>query len=230
MQAPVEESPAAQQSLSAVAYDYLLLRLRGGQMGAKDRLVEAEIASRLGVSRVPVRQALLQLVAEGYLVTTPRGYRVPILSQQDIQEVFELRLLLEPRAAALAARDISAAQIQEIDLSIEEVQAAHGAHDASGFLIAGRRFRDGWLGAVRNSRLAASITRYADQVTLVRRMTLSDFNRQRSVIASYQELRQAFAGHDSVVAHDVMLRLVLAAQHDFSDVQAQAHADAEAPP
>ena len=99
----------------------------------------------------------------------------------------------------------------------------------SGIQPTGELHIGNWLGAVRNSRLAASITRYADQVTLVRRMTLSDFNRQRSVIASYQELRQAFASHDSVVAHDVMLRLVLAAQQDFSDVQAQAQAEADAP-
>jgi len=214
-----EESPATSApSLSASAYQDLLARLREGHLGTGERLVEADIATQLGVSRVPVRQALLQLVAEGYLVSTPRGYRVPTLSPQDIEDVFELRLLLEPRAAALAARDITPAQIQELDFAIREAKGAHESNDGTGAFGAGRRFRDAWLAAVRNSRLAASITRYNDQVILVRRMTLADFERRRRIISGYEELRHAFAHHDSVAAHDCMLRLVLAAQRDFAEV------------
>lgn len=221
MQATEETTDSSQPSLSAAAYEYLLARLRGGHLGTGERLVEADIASQLGVSRVPVRQALLQLVAEGYLVSTPRGYRVPTLSAQDILDVFELRLLLEPRAAALAARDITPSQLQELDFAIRDAQAAHASGDAPGFFSAGRRFRDAWLGAVRNSRLAASITRYADQVILVRRTTLVDAERQRAVLAFYQELRDAFARHDSVAANDCVIRLVFAAQRDFTEAAAR---------
>lgn len=214
---PTTEEPhtGTPTSLSASAYEYLLARLRGGHLGASERLVEADIAGQLGVSRVPVRQALLQLVAEGYLVSTPRGYRVPTLSPQDIQDVFEVRLLLEPRAAALAARDITHDQLQALDFAIADAQAAHASGDAPGFFDAGRRFRAAWLGAVRNSRLAASITRYSDQVNLVRRATLSSVERQRSVLSFYEQLRDTFARHDSVAASDLMARLVLAAQQDF---------------
>jgi DNA-binding GntR family transcriptional regulator len=221
MQATEETTDSNQLSLSASAYEYLLARLRGGHLGKGERLVEADIASQLGVSRVPVRQALLQLVAEGYLVSTPRGYRVPTLSPQDILDVFELRLLLEPRAAALAARDITPVQLQELDFAMADAQAAHASSDAPGFFDAGRRFRDAWLGAVRNSRLAASITRYADQVILVRRTTLADAERQRAVLFFYQELRDAFARHDSVAAHDCTVRLVFAAQRDFTELSAR---------
>lgn len=217
MQVTEENSAVAQPSLSTAAYDYLLARLRGGLLGASERLVEAEIANHLGVSRVPVRQALLQLVAEGYLVSTPRGYKVPTLTSQDIEDVFELRLLLEPRAAALAARDISATQLQQVEAAITEAQRAHEMNDATGAFGAGRQFRDAWLAAVRNTRLASGIARYADQVALVRRMTLGDPQRRLTVIAGYQELRSAFAHKDSVAAHDAMLRLVVAAQRDFAE-------------
>lgn len=213
-----EASSVSPQSLSSVAYGYLLSRLRNGHVGSSQRLVEADIAAQLGVSRVPVRQALLQLVAEGYLVSTARGYRMPALSATDIQDVFELRLLLEPRAAALAARDISAAQLEQLGLAIAEAESGHAAGDLPRVLSAGLHFREGWLGSVRNSRLAATITRYADQVLLVRHTTLRDTSRQRRVIAGFQELRDAFARHDSVAAHDAMLRFVLAAERDFSEL------------
>ncbi|NVM90219.1 DNA-binding GntR family transcriptional regulator [Variovorax sp. SG517] len=218
MQVSEENSAANQPSLSASAYDYLLARLRSGLLGASDKLVEADIANQLGVSRVPVRQALLQLVAEGYLVSTPRGYKVPTLTPQDVEDVFELRLLLEPRAAALAARDITAEQLQRVDLAVSEAQRAHDMNDASGAFSAGRHFRDAWLAAVRNKRLASGIARYADQVALVRRMTLGNFERRLAVIAGYRDLRSAFARHDSITAHDAMLRLVLGAQRDFAEL------------
>ena len=213
-----EENPVvAQPTLSAAAYDHLLARLRGGLLGASERLVEADIANHLGVSRVPVRQALLQLVAEGYLVSTPRGYKVPTLTPQDVEDVFELRLLLEPRAAALAARDIDAGQLQQVDNALAEARRADDANDAAAAFGASRQFRDAWLAAVRNTRLASGIARYADQVALVRRMTLGDSRRRLTVIAGYQELRDDFARKDSVAAHDAMLRMVLAARQDFAE-------------
>lgn len=207
----------APPSLSAAAYDYLLARVRSGLLGSHERLVEADIANQLGVSRVPVRQALLQLVAEGYLVSTPRGYKVPTLTPQDVEDVFELRLLLEPRAAALAARDITASQLRRVEAALAEARRAHDVNDATDAFAAGRQFRDAWLAAVRNTRLASGIARYADQVALVRRLTLGNLQRRQTVIASYQELRDAFAHKDSVAAHDSMLRLVLAARRDFAD-------------
>lgn len=221
MQARDEVTSTGPTTLSASAYEYLLVRLRGGSVGLGERLVEADIATQLGVSRVPVRQALLQLVAEGYLVSTPRGYKVPSFSPEDVEDVFELRLLIEPRAAALAARDITQSQIEMVDLAIAEAKAADRANDAPGVFNAGRQFRDAWLSAVRNSRLASSITRYADQVAFVRRMTLSEPQRRQTVIAGYEALRLAFTRRDSVAAHDCMLQLVLAARRDFADVARQ---------
>lgn len=218
MQAREEVTNTISTSLSASAYEYLLVRLRGGQVATGERLVEADIATQLGVSRVPVRQALLQLVAEGYLVSTPRGYKVPSFSPEDVEEVFELRLLIEPRAAALAARDITQPQIEKVDLAIAEAMAADKVNDVPGVFNAGRQFRDAWLAAVSNSRLASSITRYADQVAFVRRMTLSEPQRRQAVIAGYEALRHALARRDSVAAHDCMLQLVLAARRDFAEV------------
>src|SRR3954464_9375987 len=97
---PLKDSPEAQpqsrQSLSAIAYDALRSRLRTGLVTPEDRMVDLEIAAQLGMSRMPVREALLQLVAEGVLVSTARGYRIPTLDPKDVMEVFELRKLLEP--------------------------------------------------------------------------------------------------------------------------------------
>jgi DNA-binding GntR family transcriptional regulator len=203
------------QSLSAVAYEALRARLRAGLVTAEDRLVDLEIAAQLGMSRMPAREALLQLVAEGHLVSTARGYRIPTLSRQDVQEVFELRKLLEPHAAALAARDLARSGIARLAGALAEAKAAQATADFSRLFQANIDFRETWVGAVRNTRLAATISHYADQILVVRLGTLRDAAVQPVVVAGLEELYRAFSRHDSIAAHDSMVRFVLAAERSY---------------
>ncbi len=220
---PATASAAPRASLSGTAYEALRTRLRRGLVGPQDRLVDLEIAAELGVSRMPVREALLQLVTEGYLVSTARGYRTPTLGRQDIRDVFELRLLLEPRAAALAARDISRSGIARLGAAVAQATAAAAARDFSNFYSANIDFRETWIAAVRNARLAATIARFADQVTAVRHTTLHEPEAQDVALAGLQEMHAGFSRHDSMGVHDAMVRFVLAAERSFL-----AHADAQA--
>lgn len=215
---PTPDSPtaAAHRSLGAQAYDEIRAWLRSDSVTPQSRLVEAELAAQLGMSRVPIRQALHSLVAEGLLVATARGYRVPTLSQQDIKDVFELRKLLEPRAAALAARDITDTQIRALGQQVVVAEQAYEDGDIDSLFQCSLRFRDTWLDAVPNVRLAETIARYSDQVLQVRHLTLSKAPNQQTVIRGFQAISNAMAGHDSVAAHDAMLQFVLAAERDYS--------------
>lgn len=76
-----------------------------GTMQPGDRLIEDELASRLGVSRMPVREALSILETEGFVELVPRrGASVAMISRQEALELFEVRSMLEGLAARLAAR------------------------------------------------------------------------------------------------------------------------------
>jgi DNA-binding GntR family transcriptional regulator len=214
-----EAPSSARQSLSAIAYDALRSRLRTGLLTHDDRLVDLEIAAQLGMSRMPVREALLQLVGEGVLVSTARGYRIPILEFEDVMEVFELRKLLEPRAAALAARDMSRAGISKLSAALSDAKAAEAAADFPGLFRANVDFRETWLEAVRNKRLAAVIMRCSDQVLTVRMSTLRGSQIHPIVVGGLQELHTSFARRDSVAAHDNMYRFVLAAESAYASLR-----------
>ena len=220
--APAEA--AGRQSLSATAYDALASRLRRGLVTPEERLVDLEIAAQLGMSRMPVREALLQLVSEGCLVSTARGYRIPTLARKDVMEVFELRMLLEPRAAALAARDLSRAGIVRLAAALAEARAAQAAADFSRLFHANAEFRETWVGAVHNTRLAAVIMRCTDQVLTVRQATLRDPAIQPIVVGGLKELHAAFARHDCIAAHDSMARFVLAAERAYIAQAVDGHA------
>lgn len=212
-------APEARQSLSAQAYEALRMRLRRGEVVPGDRLVDLDIAAELGMSRMPVREALLLLVAEGVLVSTARGYRIPILSRADVREVFELRLLLEPRAASLAARDLDRAGLARMAAALKEAKAALRAKDFLRMFQANIDFRETWVSAVRSQRLAAAISRYSDQILNVRHSTLRDPAIQSVAVAGLEELHQCFSRHDSVGAHDSMVRFVLAAERAFESLE-----------
>ena len=86
-----------------------------------ETLVESELADRFGVSKTPVREALVQLSQEGWVTPSPRiGYEVKGLQIRDIHEVCYLRKLLEGEAAALAARKATQEQIDEMRAIQEE--------------------------------------------------------------------------------------------------------------
>lgn len=196
-------------------YDLLLTRIQNGEVGWQDRLVDTALAADLGVSRMPVRDALLQLAAEGYLVATTRGFTLPSLTRDEVLEVFELRRLLEPRAAAMAAQAMTAGQLAEVSQAVEQVQSTLGSGDIPLFFRASERFRSGWLSVVPNRALVDTIRRYMAQVQTVRLTTMRDPVSHAVVIAGQRELLAAFAARDVVGASDRMLRFVIEGEQAF---------------
>ncbi len=179
-------------SLSDRIYLDVRQRLQRGAIAPDDRLVDLELAAEYGTSRMPAREALLRLANEGYLVGTTRGFVTPRLSLEDIREIFEVRRLLEPRAAANAARDLTAADEAKLTEAINEARAAIAGNDVERLILANIAFRAAWLDAVRNRRLADTIARFVDHVQTVRLGTLVDL-RTRSVVSEGLEgLYRAF--------------------------------------
>ena len=89
-----------QTTLSESVYAEIRSRLQRGEIGPNDRVLDYEVAEEFDCTRMPVRQAPLRLVSEGYLIGTTRGFVTPTLTNDDIHEIFEVRRLLEPAARA----------------------------------------------------------------------------------------------------------------------------------
>lgn len=87
------------------AYGEVMEMILSRKYAPGDRLVEAELAKEMGLSRTPVRNALRQLVAEGLLENrNQKGCYIPRLTPQDMRETFQARIFLEGKAAMEAAR------------------------------------------------------------------------------------------------------------------------------
>lgn len=87
-------------------------------------IYEVATADRLGMSKTPIREALSMLVHEGFVDVRPRqGYRVTDVTISDVQDVFQMRLLLEPAAAELAAERATPDHLQLLRSLVEEPEA-----------------------------------------------------------------------------------------------------------
>lgn len=103
----LRSAPAIAQakSLPDIVYDHLREEILAGRIGPGEPIRQEHLAARLGVSRAPVREALKALEGEGLIEFRPRrGYIVTALDMDEIQEIFEIRALLEERGGYLAAK------------------------------------------------------------------------------------------------------------------------------
>ncbi|MDW8807776.1 GntR family transcriptional regulator [Streptomyces scabiei] len=135
--------------LGTLRQDIIAGRLRPG-----DRLVERELAERFGVSRVPVREAIRALVAEGFVhFETPRRTVVRRLTRADVAELFELREALEVYAAGLAASRATPESLAELAALLDRAAEATRADDAETITDINTRFHDRVLAMAGNSLL-----------------------------------------------------------------------------
>ncbi len=95
-----------------------------GQLPPQTRLLQSEVAERFATSTTPVREALRQLVAEGILDGDPhRGVTVHEISLGELEEIYEIRLRLEPLAIAGTVANITAEDIETAEGLLDEMEA-----------------------------------------------------------------------------------------------------------
>ncbi|CAM3978048.1 HTH gntR-type domain-containing protein [Bordetella tumbae] len=186
-------------------YGIVRERIQMGQIRLEDRLVDHDIACELHVSRMPVREALMQLTSEGLLEGTARGFVLRRYTLAQMNEIFEIRTLLEPPAAASASLHAQPKGLAEMGASLEKAQHAHETGDIDEFMRDNARFRWAWLTMVPNRQLADAISRYIDHVQVVRLMTMDDSEVRELILDGMQGLYQAFLSGDAELVRTRML-------------------------
>ncbi len=100
-----------------------------GRLRPGTRLVEHELARSLGISRVPVREALIQLELAGLVVARPNGRYVLEIGERDIEQLYEVRLALERLAVAEAVRNVTPERVAALRRALRAMDEATAHHD-----------------------------------------------------------------------------------------------------
>ena len=112
------------RSLPEIVYAWLRERILNGSLAPGSELRQEQLARQFAVSRVPVREAMSRLQAEGLIVLRPRrGFAVTSLELSEIVEIFELRMVLEEHALTVATRARRTADIAEVEAILARMEA-----------------------------------------------------------------------------------------------------------
>ena len=187
-----------QTTLMESVYQEILQRLQRGHIKPDDRVLDYEIALEFECTRMPVRQALLRLVNEGYLVGTTRGFVTPDLGPEDVREIFEVRRLIEPSAAAGTVTVLSDAQLAAMSAAYRKCKRACDKRDIPLMMEANIEFRGIWLESVQNTRLKGTILRFSDHTRKVRHGTMTKRGVMKIVADGMQALLKGFVERDPV--------------------------------
>ena len=201
------------------AYEELKHRLVAGHYQPGTQLKEEPLAEEFGISRTPIRAALKQLVSDG-LATAEigRGIQVAAWTDWDVEEVFQLRLLLEPYAAQLAALRCS----PELLLRLESCNAMMAkAIDSNAPMVAtqvqnaNRDFHHTLLQASGSQRVIHMLETMIDMPVITRSFQLYERSDMEQSLAHHRDLTIAVKAKDGELARQVMQLHLQMSRHRF---------------
>lgn len=168
------------------------------------------LADRLGVSAMPVREALRQLEAEGLVRYRPhRGAVVAELSRDSVEELYTMRGALEGLAAACAARYLSNAQRPLLESLIRPIAVAARVGDLERFLKADRAFHEGVYQVARRPSLMARITTLSQNTRRAGMLSYSDWKAEPGTgVEAHRRILQAVLAGDARLAEELTVEHV----------------------
>ena len=163
-----------EHSLATLAQQELERRIISGEIAAGTKLNEVEVASALGVSRGPVREAFSALSQAGLVrVEKNRGVFVRQVSLEEANEFYEVRAALEGLIGKLAARRIAIDEIEQLRSVVRRMHQIQKSRRADEYFVLNVEFHDVLARAARNNALLAHYRGVVNQLDLYRRATIT---------------------------------------------------------
>lgn len=190
--------------LTERAYERLRRDIVSCAIAPGSEISETQLCSHYKLGKAAVRVALTKLSHDGLVRAIPRrGYRVMPVTLQDIQDVFELRLMLEPAAARMAAGRVSTQRLKMFD---EVCRAGYQPGDAkttTRFLEANKAFHVTIAQATGNARLAGAIEHLLDEMTRLLHLGLGLRKGPQEMQHEHKTLVKALARGDGETAERI---------------------------
>lgn len=192
-----------------------------GVLRPGDRLEEPALAERFGVSRTPIREALLHLAASGLIENrSRRGTFVARLGPRRLMEMFDVIAALEALAASQAARRATAPEIAAIRALHEDCAASVDADEPDPYYYANERFHAAIRQASGNGFLIEEADKLQKRLRPYRRTQLRAQNRIRASFAEHESILTAIEAGDAAAASATMHSHVAVQGERFTDLLA----------
>ena len=192
--------------LRDLVFNTLRQAILKGELKPGERLMEIQLAEKLGVSRTPIREAIRKLELEGLVIMIPRrGAEVARISQRSLQDVLEVRGALEELATDLACQRITDEELQKLqdaENHFKEVVAA-GASEME-IAEADEAYHDIIYAASGNTKLVQMINNLREQMYRYRLEYIKDEAKRGTLIDEHERILEAIKLRDIIRAKALM--------------------------
>lgn len=187
--------------LREVIFNTLREAIIVGELKPGERLMEVQLADKMGVSRTPVREAIRKLELEGLVEMLPRkGAHVADLSVKDIMDVLEVRSTLDGLASSLSAARITDEEIKELKHIHTQFVNYVEKDNMQGLIKKDVEFHDIIYRSSRNDKLIQISSNLREQVQRFRVIYIKDYSSSRELIKEHNEICDAITRRDSDAA------------------------------
>ena len=196
-------------SLTSAVQQALERMITLGELGPGDKLNEAALAERLGVSRGPVREAFRVLEEAGLLTLKKnRGVYVRQIPLQEALEIYELRAMMEAHVGALLAESASEEQLTSLQVMIDSMEQAVQARDSALYYRLNVEFHETMVSFAGNRKLYLLYRRLTRELALFRRRNLAVQGLLTGSIQEHREVLAAIRSRNKKLAADTLRRHV----------------------
>lgn len=183
--------------LRDVVFNTLRKAILTGRLKPGERLMEVHLASKLGVSRTPIREAIRKLELEGLVIMIPRrGAEVAQITEKSLKDVLEVRRALDALSVELACDRITEEEIHTLKEACDDFETAVRGKDASVIAKADVALHDIIVKATGNQRLQQLVNNLAEQMYRYRFVYIKDESQHDKLIAEHKEIFESIADRD----------------------------------
>ncbi|MFG1426225.1 GntR family transcriptional regulator [Roseixanthobacter glucoisosaccharinicivorans] len=208
---PMTEDPfaAADIGRAAASYREIKSRIMDRRFAPGEKLSEVRLAAELGVGRSPIRTALARLQGEGWIAVSPQsGTYVKGLTDAEMNEVFELRLILEPAVAGLAAERMSQEELARLRRAFEAFGTEIALGQVEEYFALDLQTHRAIYSAAGNGLINGILVNLLDKVHWIQRTSVGS-PRPTSALGEIRDLLAALESRDAARAADVMRTHIL---------------------
>jgi DNA-binding GntR family transcriptional regulator len=183
--------------LRDVVFNTLRKSILTGQLKPGERLMEVHLASRLGVSRTPIREAIRKLELEGLVTMIPRrGAEVAQITEKSLKDVLEVRRALDALSVELACDRITPEELQKLKTACEEFEKAVREKEVSEIAKADVALHDIIVQAAGNQRLQQLVNNLAEQMYRYRFVYIKEESQREKLVDEHKEIYESILNRD----------------------------------
>jgi len=183
--------------LRDVVFNTLRQAILKGELKPGERLMEIQLAQRLGVSRTPIREAIRKLELEGLVTMVPRkGAEVAQITEKSLRDVLEVRKALEELAMQIACDKISDVTIEDLEVALEEFKSAISSKELTAIAEADVNFHDVIYNATQNDKLISILNNLREQMYRYRIEYIKDYGSHKRLIEEHEQIIESLKNQD----------------------------------